>query len=62
MKKNYIQPLAETLSAEHDLDLMIKIGSDGVDDGFAKEREEYEEAEIEAAMNNQKDNWHDGLW
>lgn len=63
MKKNYIQPQAKTYPADYDLDLMIPVGSGGVDDGFAKERDEDFEEEIDMeAIINQKDGWKSGLW
>ena len=59
MKRTYIQPSAQIVTS--DLKLMVPIGSEGVDDGFAKEREEISEEDIEA-MTDQKDGWKDGLW
>ena len=59
MKRIYIQPSAQIVTS--DLKLMVPIGSEGVDDGFAKEREELSEEDIEA-MTDQKDGWKDGLW
>lgn len=59
MKRTYIQPSAQMETA--DLNLMIPVGSEGVDDGFAKEREEISDEDIEA-MTDQKDGWKDGLW
>ena len=59
MKRTYIQPSAQMETA--DLNLMIPVGSEGVDDGFAKEREEISDEDIEA-MTDQKDGWKEGLW
>lgn len=58
MKKTYIQPSAKTYPADYDLDLMIPVGSEGVDDGFAKERK-MEEIEAEFPP---RDEWKESLW
>ena len=56
MKRTYIQPSAQLETAE--LNLMIPIDSQGVDDGFAKERE-IEEIEAEFPP---RDEWKESLW
>jgi hypothetical protein len=43
MKKQYINPNVFVAGPEFDLDLMIPVGSKPVDDGFAKERDGFEE-------------------
>ena len=55
MKRTYIQPSAQLETAE--LNLMIPIESQGVDDGFAKERE-MEEIEAEFPP---RDEWKESL-
>ncbi|MDO4994643.1 MAG: hypothetical protein Q4E32_06525 [Bacteroidales bacterium] len=60
MKRTYIQPSAQMETA--DLNLMIPVGSGGVDDGFAKERDENIDDEDIEAFVNQKDGWKGGLW
>lgn len=60
MKRTYIQPSAQMETA--DLNLMIPVGSEGVDDGFAKERDENIDDEDIEALVNQKDGWKGGLW
>lgn len=62
MKRTYIQPSAKTYPADYDLDLMIPVGSEGVDDGFAKERGEVVEEDFDPTILEQKDNWKVGLW
>jgi hypothetical protein len=58
MKRTYIQPSAKTYPADYDLDLMIPVGSEGVDDGFAKERKM---VEIETEF-PPRDEWKESLW
>lgn len=58
MKRTYIQPSAQIELTENELDLMVIVDSDpghGVDDGYAREREELEQE-------NNNDAWKDGLW
>lgn len=50
MKKQYIQPDMFLAGPEYDMDFMIPVGSTGVDDGFAKVRENFDEEEEEEAF------------
>ncbi len=43
MKKQYINPNVSFAGPEYDLELMIPVGSKPVDDGFAKERDDFDE-------------------
>ena len=62
MKKSYIQPLANTSDARFTANLMVIIGSEEVEDGFAKERGAEDEEFDPEALADQKDGWKDGLW
>ena len=64
MKKSYIQPLANTSDVCFTSGLMVVvIGSKEVEDGFAKERGEVVEEDIDPeAITAQKDSWKVGLW
>jgi len=65
MKKQYINPNVFVAGPEFDLDLMIPVGSKPVDDGFAKERDGFEEEleeeeffeQIQQAEQNKKTLW-----
>ena len=43
MKKQYINPEIFVAGPEFDLELMYPVGSKPVDDGFAKERDSFDE-------------------
>lgn len=62
MKKSYIQPLANTSDVCFTSGLMVVIGSEEVEDGFAKERGEVVEEDFDPTMIEQKDDWKVGLW
>lgn len=63
MKRTYIQPSASDYSSEVTLDFMqtIPVSGGTVEDGFAKDRDDFSDEDIEAIV-NQKDGWKGGLW
>ena len=58
MKRTYIQPSAHTFDAGFTSSLMVVIASEGVDDGFAKNRE------MEKIVEEfpPRDEWKESLW